>query len=133
MSGIEVIGLVLGIIPLVNQALEGYQKLRKKRDAFTRKSLHIDRMKHILARQYRLVHSDVALILRSSDIDSVLIEDEIMTSGLVILQRADVQTAIKNYLGVHYDDYMGVIKDCEKVLLEILSTITSVSEGSWVG
>lgn len=132
MSGIEVIALVLGIIPLVTEALEGYQKLRKKRDAFTRKSLHIDRMKHILALQYRLVHSDVALILRSSDIDAVLADDDILTSSLVTLQRADVQVAVKKYLGVHYQDYMDVIKDCEKVLLEILSTITSVSEGSWV-
>jgi hypothetical protein len=129
----EVVGLVLGIIPLINNALEGYQKLRKKRDAFTRKSLHIDRMKHVLARQYRLVHSDLVLILRSADIDAVLVEDDLLASGIATLQRPDVQGAVQEYLGVHYHDYMEAVKDCENVLLQILSTITSVSEGSWVG
>lgn len=131
MSGIEVAGLVLGTIPLILSALDGYQKLGRKRDAFTRRSFHVDRMKHVLGRQYRLIQSDVRLILRRCDLEAVLDDEEISTSGLSTLRRPEVQDAVRLFLNHHYDDYMDVIKECEVILL-VFRSIENVAEDSWV-
>ena len=76
MSGFEVVGVVLGVMPLILSALEGYQKLRRKREVFKARSLHIIQLIQALNEQRVLIESDIEIILRSVGIEDFEFTDD---------------------------------------------------------
>lgn len=133
MSGFEVIGVILGATPLIISALEGYQRLDKKRDAFKRKSLHIDNMVRALRWQHILVHSDVKIVLRNAGFDQMMIDQHVGIGRYEdLLKRQDVQDAVSSFLGDNCAAYMSIIQKCESTLLRVAKAIKGFEEESWV-
>lgn len=178
MSGLEILGLILGAMPILISALEGYQKLGKKRDAFRRKSMHIDRMIRALDWQQKLIRSDVRLVLRNAGLDvndDVGDEEEEAGGGKGekekekdeeketekekmrdepqqrqqqhvgvgagagaghyqdLLNRPDIQKAVRAFLGDNSSAYLEVLQQCESAILLIAKAIKGFEAGSWVG
>ena len=133
MSGIEVIGVVSGAAPLLISALEGYQKLGKKRDAFKKKSLHIDCMVRAINWQQKMIHSDVKIVLRNAGLDETTIDQHVGIGRYQdLLKRHDVQDAVSSFLGDNCSTYMEVIQQYEITLLKVAKAVKGFEEGSWV-
>ena len=133
MSGLEAIGVFLGTAPLIIAALEGYQKLGKKRDAFKRKSLHIDRMVRALDWQQKLIHSDVKIVMRNAFLDETTIDQHVGIGRYQdLLKRQDIQDAVSSFLGDNCSAYMGIIQECESTLLHVARAVKGFNEESWV-
>jgi hypothetical protein len=133
MSGFEVVGVLLGAAPLIISALEGYQRLGKKRDAFKRKSLHIDRMVRALNWQQKLIHSDVKIVLRNAGLDETTIDQHVGIGRYQdLLRRQDVQDAVSSFLGDNCSTYLEIIQQCESTLLRVAKAVKGFDEDSWV-
>ena len=128
MSGLEVAGVVLGAVPILISALESYQKLGKKRDAFRKKSLHIDRIIRALRWQHRLIYVDIKIVLRNAGLGHPVEIGDL--EGL--LKRQDVQDAMSDLLGDSCSDYLDILRQCEKSLIDVGKAVKGFQEGSWV-
>jgi hypothetical protein len=133
MSGFEAVGVLLGAAPLIISALEGYQRLGKRRDAFKRKSLHIDRMVRALKWQQKLIHSDAKIVLRNAGLDETTIDQHVGIGRYQdLLKRQDVQDAVSSFLGDNCSTYLEIIQQCESTLLRVAKAVKGFDEGSWV-
>lgn len=133
MSGFEVAGVVVGAVPLIVIALERYQKLGRMRDAFRKRSLHLDRMIRALKWQQRLIHSDVKIVLRNAGLDEETTSQHERLDRLQdLFEREDVQDAVRDFLGDKHDAYLEVMQDFQRTLLEIAKSIKGFQEDSWV-
>ena len=133
MSGFEVIGVVLGAMPVIISALEGYQKLGKKRDAFKRKSLHIDRMIRALDWQQKLIHSDVKLLLRNAGLDEMTVDLHVGTGRYQdLLRRQEIQDAVSGFLRDNSSTYLEIIQQCENTILHVAKAVKGFDGESWV-
>ena len=133
MSGLEVVGVVLGAVPLIITALKGYQNLGKKRDAFKRKSLHLDRMIKALDWQQKLILSDVKIVLRNAGLDEMTIDQEVGNGHYQdLFKRPGIQSAVVSVLRENYSTYLEIIHQCEITILGVARAVTFFKEDSWV-
>lgn len=133
MSGLEVLGVVLGAVPLIITALKGYQNLGKKRDTFKRKSLHLDRMIRALDWQQKLILSDVKIVLRNAGLDEMMIELDVDNCRYQdLFKRSDIENAVASVLRENYSTYLEIIQRCEVAILDVAKALTFYKKDSWV-
>lgn len=133
MSELEAIGVFLGAVPFITSTLEGYQRLSKKRDAFKRKSLHIDRMVRALDWQHKLIQSDIKIVLRNTYLDETTIHQQVGIDRYQdLLRRQDIQNAVRSFLDDNYSIYLEVIQQCESTLLGVAKVVRGFDDYSWV-
>ena len=132
MSGFEVVGVILGAAPLIISALEGCQKISKKRDAFKRRALHIDRMKNAVRWQHELLEHDVRIVLQNAGMEDLSTRGGAPVSYQKLLLDPDVQDGLREYLGHSCQSYLDIAAHCATVLLEIIESLGSVEDKSWI-
>lgn len=133
MSGLEVVGVVLGAVPIIIHALESCRKLGRVQDAFTKRSLHIAKMVKALRTQQALIDGDVKLVLRDSGVDAKKISYyQSLGRMQELLRQDDVSDAVAAYLGDSYGLYLEIMQDCHKTILDIALTLRGLQEGSCV-
>ena len=105
MSGFEVAGLILGVVPLTIAALEQYRTAHEMLRYFNNKSLHIIRLIQALKEQKSCLESKFDIVLRASGFQqqniSTISEEYLQTIPL----RNDVAEKLGQYLGCGYDPY----------------------------
>lgn len=126
MSGVEVVGLVLGTIPFIIAVLDRY----KGSTLLSRRKKHVDKLIHALLEQEVLLEANVKLLLQKIDTD----EDPQTTDELLnVLRDPQVAQQVEEYLGPKaYVSYIRTITDCEKVVGEVAKSIEGLGPASSV-
>ena len=130
MSGFEIAGLILGIVPLTIAALERYKTAHEMLRYFNHKSVYIDRLIQALEEQKFCLESELDIVLRAAGFE----QQDVSTIGgeylRTILLRRDVAEELGRYLGRGYDLYRRALARCETSLGEIVRNIGGLVPGS---
>lgn len=133
MSGFEVISVVLAVVPLLITALKDYNELNRKRDVFSKRSLHIERMINALKEQQLMIEGDVEVLLRNSGFDHEELEKIKAGENLELLKEGDIAEEVKALLGAErYDTYLTTLSMCEETLFRIAKEVGRLKQGDWV-
>ena len=130
MSGFEIAGLILGVVPLAIAALEQYKTAHNMLSYFNYKSMYIDRLIQALEEQKFCLESDFDIVLRAAGFEQ---QDISITSGeyiQTVLVRSDVAEELSRYLGRGYHPYRKALMRCETSLKDIVRNIGGLVPGS---
>lgn len=130
MSGFEIAGLILGVVPLAIAALEQYKTAHEMLRYFSHKSVYIDRLIQALEEQRFCLESEFDIVLRAAGFEP---QDLGTVSGEYLqtfFLRRDVAEELNRYLGRGYDPYRKALVRCENSLGEIVRNIGGLVPGS---
>lgn len=117
-TGVETVGLVLAVIPLLISAFEHYNDTRGTIRKFLNKRQYIKRVIEALDEQRVLIENELDHVLKlagfGDEADSIS-----LTSYQTLLLRQDVADGLQTVLGRSYDAYIRAIKRCGISVLEI--------------
>ncbi|KAI0968543.1 hypothetical protein F4678DRAFT_474321 [Xylaria arbuscula] len=127
MSGFEVAGIVLGVLPLVISALSSYRQgcgvfasLRKSRGL-------LDDLIHQLKTQRTSFYLDILELLREARVPEILEDgDPTEEKCIDILQDAKTGIPVQDYLGQLYGPFLEILGYYEKYLREITSKLEHI-------
>lgn len=119
MSGLEIVGVVLGAIPIAIAAIETYRE-RQNRIKFRNKAPFIMKLISSLKAQHWILLSDIQRTLNNAGV-----EYDRSTSQLspAIFQDPDIAEAVDEYLGEDRDIYYDAVQRCHRVLAELIGSI----------
>lgn len=125
MSGFEVAGVVLGVIPIVIKALSAYREGSGLLATMRKSHGLVDKLIHSLKTQRVHFYLDVLELLREARVPEVLIEGDPAPDRCVeILQAAKTGDEVEQYLGPHlFYDFLETLGFYEKYLKEITSKL----------
>ncbi|KAL1392312.1 hypothetical protein HDK64DRAFT_70722 [Phyllosticta capitalensis] len=117
MSGIEVVGLVLGAVPITLLAIDGYLKLAESVERYRKYREKLSLLYNLLKIEHAIFHNNCKSLLRGivSDSDAEkLIEDPRDNSDK--WREQELELAFKNRLGTDYEPFMGTVIELNKVI-----------------
>lgn len=110
MSGIEIAGIVLGVLPILFKALDGYKDSVNRLGQGFRKRKVVEKLARALRMQKQTLENIVKLILLESGCDS-LPQEEAHISGFLIDQSN--KDRIRDYLGPQNDlTFSDALTEC---------------------
>jgi hypothetical protein len=128
MSGLEVAGIVLGVIPLVISALEHYKGGRGVASSIVKWRGHLDTLIFRLKLQRTFFYLHILELLRAADVvdleDCVDLTEE---ECIVILRDAKTAKEFQEYLGSLYGTFLEVLGRYETCLKTIVGKIGHIS------
>ncbi|KAL4938397.1 hypothetical protein BDV06DRAFT_231900 [Aspergillus oleicola] len=119
MSGLEIVGVVLGAIPITIAAIELYRE-RQTRIAFRNKDPYVLRLIQSLREQHYLLKSDIELTLHGAGVEYNKPINQ--TIGTIFRDPA-VARAVTDYLGDDSEIYFGAVDSCYIVLAGLVGRI----------
>ena len=133
MSGFEIVGLILGAVPVTIAALEQYKTTHEMLRYFNHKSVYIDRLVQALEEQKFCLESEFDIVLRAAGFGQNDVSATDPEHLHTILIRNDVAAELGRYLGRGYEPYRKAVLRCETSLEEIVRSIGGLVPGSQVG
>jgi hypothetical protein len=123
MSGIEVAGIILGVIPLLVEGLGTYKKgIKSIRTGFQKKK-EVEKLCRALRHQQRLLEELLKSVLLHS---GCLVPSEFSGKTQLILLDPELQAAVREYLGENYDVLIDALQECEEVIEQLVHKITKL-------
>ncbi|KAL2816014.1 hypothetical protein BDW59DRAFT_12256 [Aspergillus cavernicola] len=119
MSGLEIVGAVLGGIPIVIAAIETYRE-RQSRVSFRRKEPFISRLVQSLNAQHYLLLSDIKMTLTGAGVEYDRSSVQLSPS---VFRDHEVTEAVDDYLGADSRVYYEAVDRCHLVLGELVGSI----------
>ncbi|KAL3460891.1 hypothetical protein BJX64DRAFT_262012 [Aspergillus heterothallicus] len=119
MSGLEIVGVVVGVIPIIVAAVEKYRE-RQSRLSFRSKDPMLRRLLLSLDSQYWLLQADVRLTLNRAGVTYDHDSEELSP---VIFKDANISSAVDQYLGNDRAVYYSAIDRCHMALAELIQGI----------
>lgn len=132
MSGLEVVGVVLGAIPLIVAALDRYKTTSQRLFLFRHKEPFIDQLIQALNEQRFFIETDLLLTLRATHLEEEDITDLICKPHPNLFQHPDISDAVSQYLGDGYGPYQNAVTKCESALEDIVKDIGGLMSDSQV-
>jgi len=127
MSGVEVVGLLLGAIPLLFPVLDHYKSGLSRIGAGFRKRKHIEKLVRALRLQQQTLVEILKSVLLSSGCGD-LPDDQAEFRAL--LARGDVQEDIMDYLGKeNHTAFLDALEECSTSLQQVTKKIAGVVPG----
>ncbi|KAF2795713.1 hypothetical protein K505DRAFT_301587 [Melanomma pulvis-pyrius CBS 109.77] len=128
MSGFEIAGVILGVLPLVIGALSEYKQgkgiwasLRKTRGL-------LDDLMHLLKTQRTSFYLDILELLREARVPEILEDgDPTEEKCADILHHAKTGIQVEKYLGHLYDQFLEMLGYYEKYLKVITSKLKNIT------
>ena len=111
MSGIEVAGIVLAVVPLIISALEDYKAGANKVAAFMQYRGMLDDLIHRSKTQRSIFYAVARVLLRAAGAEDSSIGSELDCAKS--LQTGNVKAKIEIYLGVQYSDFDELVHEHE--------------------
>jgi hypothetical protein len=109
MSGLEIVGVVLGAIPVLLKAVEGLGNTAQTSRFFSKKRLYVRKLANALYEHNQCLVGTVRLLVTRSGYDDI---SSLESDVLVFLQNEDVQEHIKECLGPeNYCVFMATLED----------------------
>ena len=131
MSGIEVVGIVLGALPLIISAFEHAQSFAKKWDLlanFNSENLKVWNDIKDEELMYRLqLQILLAPLVRDGDLTKDRLELLLLSPQSDAWREADLDAAIRERLGEAYDRYFGNIEEIQVLAWRLLEPLTRSS------
>jgi hypothetical protein len=110
MSGIEIAGIILGALPILFEALDGYKDGINRLGQGFRKRKAVEKLARALRMQKQTLESIVKLILLESGCESLPLEEAQISEFLVDQLNED---RVKDYLGPQNDlTFRDAITEC---------------------
>lgn len=123
MSGFEVVGVVLGAIPLIISAVDYYRATSQRIKFMIEKNLLLNQLIESLKEQKFFLQTDICLALKETHLDGQQIIALIDERGLDLFQDPEVADALKEYLGEGFTMYTNAVARCEHTLSDIIANI----------
>lgn len=133
MSGFEVVGVVLGAIPLIISAIDYYKVTSQKIKFMTKKELLLNRLIQSLEEQKFLLDSEIRLALQGTHLEEEDIIGLISQQGLNPFQDPKAADSLKEHLGEAFPLYKNAVSRCEDNLKAIIANISGLKSTSQVG
>ncbi|KAE8327762.1 hypothetical protein BDV39DRAFT_214932 [Aspergillus sergii] len=132
MSGFEVVGVVLGAIPLIISALDYYKVTSQRIKFMVKKELLLNQLIQSLEEQKFYFQTDICLALKETHLEEKQIIALIDERGLNLFQDPEISDALKEYLGEGFTLYLNAVARCEHILSDIVSNISGlVATSQW--
>jgi hypothetical protein len=132
MSGFEIVGVVLGAIPLIISAINCYKTTSQKIKFMTKKELLLNRLIQSLEEQKFLLDNEIRLALQGTHLDEEEIIALIARQGLNPFQDPEIADSLKDHLGEAFPLYKKAVSRCEDNLKAIIANISGLSSASQV-
>lgn len=131
MSGLEVVGVVLGALPLIISAFEHSQSLAKKWNLlanFNSENLKVWNDVKDEELMYRLqLQTLLAPLVRDGDMTKDRLETLLLSPRSDVWKDADLDAALKRRLGEAYDRYMGNVEEIQELAWRLLEPLARSS------
>jgi hypothetical protein len=123
MSGLEIVGVVIGVIPLVVAAIDKY-RARQSRLSRRNKGPILRRLLQSLESQHFLLVTDIRLTLSRA---GALYDPTSTQLSPNIFKDAKVADAVDDYLGENSTTYYNAVDRCHRALAELIHGIAGLS------
>jgi hypothetical protein len=120
MSGLEVVGVVLGAIPIVVAAIDEFKTAKKILRTSRTIAAELNNLKEELNEEKVLIEVYWKHLLRAVGVDHEITQD---TCGQEELQNANVAEALEAHLGDLYTPFKSALNRCEQIIWEIARKI----------
>lgn len=130
MSGFEIVGVVLGVIPLLVSAIGKYKTTSQRIKFFKYKEPFVAQLILSLEDQKFFIESDLYIPLRATHLDDDQINDLLSQPSSNIFKDLEIVDAVREYLGDGYLPYQRAVARCYQVLAEIASNIGGLASQS---
>lgn len=130
MSGFEVVGVVLGVIPLLVSAIEKYKTTSHLMRYFKYKEPFVAQLIQSLEDQKFFIESDLYIPLRATHLDDDRISELLGQPSSNIFNDLEIVDAIRGYLGDGYLPYQRAVTRCYQALAQIASSIGGLASPS---
>jgi len=131
MSGIEVVGIVLGALPLIISAFEYSQSLAKKLNLLANfQEQHLKVWNDIKDEElmYRLqLQTLLAPLVRDGDLTKDRLETLLLNPQSDLWREADLEIALKGRLGEAHDRYFSNVEEIQALAWRLLEPFTQRS------
>jgi hypothetical protein len=128
MSGLEVVGVVLGALPLIISAFEHAQSLAKKWNLLTNfNSEHLKVWNDVKDEElmYRLqLQTLLVPLVRDGDLTKDRLETLLLSPQSNEWREADLDAALRKRLGEAYDRYLGNVEEIQALAWRLLEPLT---------
>jgi hypothetical protein len=128
MSGLEVVGVVLGALPLIISAFEHAQSLAKKWNLLTNfNSEHLKVWNDVKDEElmYRLqLQTLLAPLVLDGDLTKDRLETLLLSPQSNEWREADLDAALRKRLGEAYDRYLGNVEEIQALTWRLLEPLT---------
>lgn len=123
MSGIEIAGIILGALPILFAALDGYKDSINRLGQGFRKRKAVEKLARALRMQKQTLETIVKLILLESGCESLLLEEAQIRETLIDQLNKD---RVKEYLGPQNDlTFSDAITECFDSVQRVTSRIAT--------
>lgn len=128
MSGFEVAGVVLGVLPLVIGALSKYREERGTIATLMKYGGLLDDLIHHLKEQKRYFYLDILHLLREARVPEILDDiDPPEERCVAVLRDARTSQEVMEYLGRLYEDFLDTLGCYETCLKGITSKLSNIA------
>ena len=131
MSGLEVVGVVLGALPLITSAFEYAQSVAKKWNMLSNfNSEHLKVWNDVKDEElmYRLqLQTLLAPLVRDDDTTKDQLETLLLSSQCNAWRDTDLEAALRRRLGVAYERYFGNVDEIETLTWQLLEPLARSS------
>lgn len=119
MSGLEVVGVVLGAIPLLISAIEKYKTASRRLKLYQQKVTLVNELIRSLKEQEFFIKADLSLTLKATSIGQDHIPILLQNPSLGVLDDQDLSDEIREYLGEGFHPYVAALVSCQRRLMEL--------------
>ena len=123
MSGIEIAGIVLGALPVIFEALDGYKNSVTRVGMGIRKRKYVDKLSRALREQNQTLEAIVQFVLQESGYEMLLSEQVDIAE---FLQDQSAKDRVRDYLGDQYDRaFIDAVTECCGSVQRALSKVAT--------
>ncbi|KAL4800385.1 hypothetical protein BDV19DRAFT_384210 [Aspergillus venezuelensis] len=127
MSGLEVVGVVLGALPLMIAAIDKYKTTSQRLKFFRFKEPFIVELIQALKEQQFFLETDLLVTLQATDLDKQEISDLLAKPAAKLFEDPDIVSNVQKYLGDGYGPYTAAVARCERILFDIAKHIRGLT------
>lgn len=124
MSGFEIAGVVLAVLPLVISALEHYKSGAGAASSFVKWRGHLDTLLFRLKTQRTLFYLNAMILLRAAGVDDLTSQDE--EACVRVLMERETGKMVEEYLDFTYSTFESIIREYERCLKLIVQKLVNI-------
>jgi hypothetical protein len=124
MSGFEVAGVVLAVLPLLISALEHYKSGAGAASSFVKWRGHLDTLLYRLKTQRTLFYLNAMILLRAAGVDDLTGQDE--GECVRVLMEEETGKIVEEYLDFTYSTFESTIREYERCLKIIVQKLVNI-------
>lgn len=122
MSGIEVAGIVLAVIPLLLQGLTNYKSSLKDVGRGFRKRQTVEKLCRVLRLQSNTLEELVKHVLLSSGCEA---PNQFDAQTRTSLSKPEIGLEVADYLDQRYDMFISMMDECDEILQGLVAKVVT--------